>query len=56
MGIILWLNKRGKEVQGRKEVKRQAKDSQKKQHLDPTFKTEPLEPALIFWLLNSQAK
>jgi tRNA A-37 threonylcarbamoyl transferase component Bud32 len=36
--------------------KRKRKIHQKRQHLDPTFKTEPLNQELIFSILNSRTK
>jgi hypothetical protein len=35
--------------------KRKRKTHQKRQHLDPIFKTEPLNQELVFSVLNSRA-
>ena len=53
---LLRLTNRARQRLVIRRQKRKRKIHKEKQHLDPTFKTEPLDPALILWLLNSQAK
>ena len=53
---LLRLTNRARQRLVIRRQKRKRKIHKEKQHLDPTFKTEPLDPALIFRLLNSQAK
>ena len=53
---LLHLTDRARERLILRRQKRKRKKHQKKQYLDPTFTPAPLDPALIFSLLNSQAK
>ena len=53
---LLRLTDRARQRLVLRRQKRKRKIHQKRQHLDPTFKTEPLNQELIFSVLNSRTK